>query len=103
MKLLFVCNQGKYRSKTAQDLFSKKHNTNSAGIFSEENSLTKNKILEADIIFTMEENQRKEIATRFPKEYMMKRIICLEIPDIYNYGDPELKKILRRKVNKYEI
>lgn len=101
MNILFICNQGKYRSKTAQDLFSKQHITNSAGIFSEENPLTKNKIIEADIIFTMEENQRREIATRFPKEYMLKKIICLNIPDIYQYNDTKLIDQLNKEVKRH--
>lgn len=100
MNILFVCNQGKYRSKTAQDLFSNKHNTNSAGIFSDENPLTKNKINEADIIFTMEDIQREEIAKRFPKEYMMKKIICLNIPDIYRYNDKKLIDQLNKEVKR---
>ena len=100
MNILFVCNQGKYRSKTAQELFAKKHNTESAGIYSEENPLTKEKINQAEIIFVMEEHQRKEIAKRFPKEYMTKKIICLNIKDVYQYNDEDLKKELREKVEK---
>jgi predicted protein tyrosine phosphatase len=101
MNILFICNQGKYRSKTAQDLFSNNYITESAGIFSEENPLTKNKLKQADIIFTMDENQRSEIASRFPKEYIMKKIISLNIPDIYQYKDPKLIIQLKKEVKRY--
>lgn len=45
MKILFVCNQEKYRSRTAENLFKEKYQTKSAGIHSEENPLTKKKLM----------------------------------------------------------
>ena len=101
MNILFVCNQGKYRSKTAQDLFAKKYETDSAGIFSKINPLTIEKIKIADVIFTMEDYQRNEIAIRFPKEYLEKKIITLEIADIYKYNDEKLIKLLKKKIKNY--
>ncbi|KHO46433.1 MAG: hypothetical protein QS98_C0003G0041 [archaeon GW2011_AR3] len=46
----------------------------------------------------MEERQRSEIARRFPKEYLKKRIISWDIPDIFRYNDPELIGLLNNKV-----
>lgn len=98
MRILFVCNQGKHRSKTAQDLYK---GSDSAGIYSEENPLTKQKILKADLIVTMEEHQRSYIAEHFPKEYLLKRIVCLEIEDVYQYNNEELKKLIYKKLERY--
>jgi len=46
----------------------------------------------------MEEEQRAEIGRRFPQQYMSKRILNLNIPDIYTYGDARLVLQLRDKV-----
>ena len=99
MKVLFVCNQGINRSKTAEKLFKSKYETKSAGLYNEK-PLTKRQLSWADVVVVMEDNQRSEIAKRFPKEYLQKRIISSDIPDIYHYGQPELLKILSDKVDK---
>ena len=52
----------------------------------------------ADIIIVMEEEQRSEIAKRFPKLYMQKQILSLEIPDIYSFNQPELITNLENKM-----
>jgi len=101
LKILFVCNQGKYRSKTAQNLFSDKYETESAGIFSLENPLTKKKLEDAEIVFVMENKQREFIAKNFPKLYLQKKIIVLNIEDIYNYNDSKLKKKIQDLVKDF--
>ena len=95
MNLLFVCNQGRHRSKTAVKLFSGRF----AGIYSEDNPLTKELLVWADKICVMEEHQRTFIANNFPKEYLQKKIVNLEIPDIYQYDQKKLKETLKKKMN----
>jgi predicted protein tyrosine phosphatase len=92
MNKLFVCNQGKDRSKTATELFSGKY----AGIYSEDVPLTIEIVNWADIIYVMEEHHRDFIADNFPKQYMMKKIIVLEIENIYGYMQEELIKELKK-------
>ena len=93
MNKLFVCNQGKYRSRTAAALFDGK----CAGLYSVR-KLSAKDLDRADIIYVFEEEQRSEIGKRFPKEYLKKRILNLNIPDIYGYMDDKLVDVLRRKV-----
>ena len=100
MNLLFVCNQNQHRSKTAEEMFSSKYNTQSAGLYTNK-PLSARQLSWADVVIVMEEEQRSEIAKRFPKLYMQKRILSLDIPDVYNYKDPKLIKILQSKVNEY--
>lgn len=97
MKVLFVCNQGMHRSRTAAEVFRNEFETKSAGLFSE-NPVTREEMQWADTIVTMEEFQRKELSQRFPKEFMRKRVLTLGIPDAYSYNQPELVKILKEKV-----
>ena len=98
MKILFVCNQGKYRSKTAQASFQDKYETESAGIYSDENPLTEEKMINADLIIVMQDDQRKFIADNYPKIYLSKKILSWNIKDIYGYMQPELIKILKQKM-----
>ena len=99
MKVLFVCNQNKDRSKTAEEIFKHRFETKSAGVFNEK-PITKEELSWADKIIVMEDKQRNEIAKRFPKEYMQKQILCLDVPDIFQYNQPELINILNSKLNK---
>ena len=98
MKVLFICNQNQNRSKTAEDLFKNRFETKSAGLYNEK-PVTEKQLSWADIVIVMEEHQRKEIAKRFPKQYMQKRILSLNIPDVYHYNQPELIKSLKSKIH----
>lgn len=97
MKVLFICNQNENRSKTAEKLFKGRFQTKSAGLYNEKPVTTK-QLSWADVVVVMENAQRTEIAKRFPKQYMQKRIISLEIPDVYHYNQPELVDLLKAKI-----
>jgi len=97
MKVLFICNQNQNRSKTAEELFKNKFETKSAGLYNEK-PVTESQISWADIVVVMEEHQRSEIAKRFPKCYLKKKIISLDVPDHYGYQQRELINILKEKV-----
>lgn len=96
MKVLFICNQNQNRSKTAEEIFKNKFTTKSAGLYNEK-PVTEKELVWADLIVVMEDGQRSEIAKRFPKVYMQKKIISLDIPDIYRYEQPELIEALNSK------
>ena len=99
MKVLFICNQNQNRSKTAENLFKDRFETKSAGLFNER-PVTEKQISWADTIIVMEDAQRSEIAKRFPKQYMQKHILSLDIPDIFHFNQPELIQILISKIGK---
>ncbi|MEK6867204.1 MAG: phosphotyrosine protein phosphatase [Nanoarchaeota archaeon] len=96
---LFICNQNKNRSKTAEEMMKDRFNTKSAGLFNDK-PVQKQTIAWADTIIVMEEQQRKEIAKRFPREYLQKRILNLNIPDIYKYDQKELKEKIKENMKK---
>ncbi len=98
MNVLFICNQNLNRSKTAEHLFRGKFNTKSAGLFNEK-PVSEKELSWADLVVVMEDFQREEIGSRFPKQYMGKRIISLGIPDVYSYNEPELVRMLNRKIS----
>lgn len=98
MKILFICNQNQNRSKTAEDVFKGRFKTKSAGLYNKK-PVTAKQLSWADVVVVMEDIQRAEIAKRFPKQYLQKRIISLDIPDVYHYNQPELIDVLKSKVH----
>jgi predicted protein tyrosine phosphatase len=79
------------------EMFSGKFNTRSAGLYNN-HPVSADQIEWADTVIVMEEGQRDEIAKRFPKHYMMKKILCLDVPDIYAYNDNKLKEEISQKM-----
>ncbi|MBI2549541.1 protein tyrosine phosphatase [Candidatus Woesearchaeota archaeon] len=98
MNVLFICNQNQNRSKTAEEIFKDRFNTKSAGLYNAK-PVTEKQISWADTIVVMEETQRAEIAHRFPKQYLLKYILSLDIPDVYHYNQAQLIEILNSKIN----
>jgi len=97
MKVLFICNQNQNRSKTAEELFRGTFITRSAGLYNRQ-PVTGTQLEWADVVVVMEDAQRSELARRFPKQYVKKRIISLDIPDVFRYDQPELVELLKVKV-----
>jgi predicted protein tyrosine phosphatase len=99
MRLLFICNVNINRSKTAEELFKEKYETQSAGLHELAiNPVTGELLQWADIVFVMEDWMRADIGKRFPKQYLQKRILVLDIPDIFTYRQTELITLLRKRV-----
>ena len=101
LKVLFVCTQNRLRSPTAEKVFSARPRleVRSAGIDKESKVQVDRELLEwADVVFVMERRQRNIIHKKFKDLYQKKRIICLYIPDDYDYMDPVLIELLRESV-----
>jgi predicted protein tyrosine phosphatase len=101
MKLLFVCSQNKLRSPTAEHHFSLVEGleTASAGTNrSAEIPLSADLVEWADIVFCMEHTHAERVRSRFGKHLKAARVVVLDIPDKYEFMDPDLVRILDRKV-----
>lgn len=55
----------------------------------------------ADLIFVMEKRQRNKIRSCHEDVYQTKKIICLYIPDSYDFMDPELIRLIRERTSRY--
>lgn len=66
-----------------------------------ENPVTSEVLEWADIIIVMERLHRNKIQKKFRSSLNGKRIVCLEIPDEYEYMDPGLIRLLEAKVPKF--
>jgi predicted protein tyrosine phosphatase len=104
LKVLFVCDANRLRSPTAEAVF-RSHTrleVKSAGLAREATvPLTADLLEWADLIFVMEKRQRNIIHSRFSDIYARKRIVCLYIPDEFEFMDPDLVSILEHKVGTY--
>lgn len=100
-KLLFICSQNKLRSPTAEAIFSEYEGleVESAGLNNgAEVHVSVEAIEHADIIFVMEKAHRNKLSKKFKLYLKGKRIICLDIPDEYDYMDADLIDLLKIKV-----
>ncbi|WP_333450839.1 methyltransferase domain-containing protein [Microcoleus sp. herbarium5] len=55
----------------------------------------------ADLIFVMEKKHGDRLRSKFPESLEGKKVICLQIPDNYEYMEPELVELLQAKLNPY--
>ena len=103
-KVLFICSQNRLRSPTAEQVFADWPGveTASAGLNNDaENPLTPELLAWADRVFVMERMHRNKLSARFRRHLGHQRIICLDIPDEYDYMDPDLVRLLRAKVPRH--
>ena len=103
-KVLFICSQNRLRSPTAEQIFSTNPNIEctSAGLNNDaENKVTPELVEWADIIFVMEKAHRNKLKSKFKAQLDKASVICLNIPDEYDYMDPELVRLLEVKVPRF--
>ncbi|WP_448657797.1 low molecular weight protein tyrosine phosphatase family protein [Sphingomonas sp. CJ99] len=101
---LFICSQNKLRSPTAEQIFSSRQGieVSSAGTNHDaENPVTPELLEWADTIFVMERQHRNKLQKRFRSSLNGKRIVCLDIPDEYEFMDPELIRLLEARLARY--
>jgi predicted protein tyrosine phosphatase len=104
--LLFVCTANRHRSRTAEDIYRQDpcYEVRSAGTDvleddPDEQPLTRELLDWADIVFVMEPYHREVIDERFPDH--IKRIVVLNIEDVYYRCDPHLINLLQKRVKDY--
>ncbi|WP_136621806.1 MULTISPECIES: low molecular weight protein tyrosine phosphatase family protein [Mesorhizobium] len=103
--VLFVCSQNRLRSPTAEQVFSKRRDIEvaSAGTNHDADTpLTHELVAWADIIFVMEKAHRtNKLQKKFKTSLKKARVICLDIPDNYEFMDLELIGLLKARVSRY--
>ena len=103
-KALFICSQNRLRSPTAEAVFATWPNVeaDSAGLAADATvRLSPEQIAWADIIFVMEKAHRNKMSKQFGRHLKGKRIICLGIPDEYDFMEPGLVRLLEAKAGAY--
>ena len=88
------------RSATAHKIFESdpRFEIKSAGTDDTATVRLSNELLEwADAIVVMEKHHRNKIRKNYPDVYKRKPIVCLYIPDDYDFMQPDLIEILKMK------
>jgi len=101
---LFLCSANRLRSPTAEQVFASWDGveTDSAGLSNGATvPLSSEQVEWADIIFVMEKAHRNKLARKFRKHLGGKRVICLDIPDEYEFMDPVLVRLLEDRVGRH--
>jgi len=102
--VLFICSQNRLRSPTAEQIFANHpaYEVSSAGTnVDADNPLTPELVQWADIIFVMERTHRNKLQKRYRANLKNARVICLDIPDEYEFMDEELIRLLKAKVPRH--
>lgn len=103
-RYLFVCSQNRLRSPTAEQVFSVRTDIEvaSAGTNNDaENPLTSELVEWADFIVVMERSHRNKVQKQFRRALGDKRMICLDIPDDYDFMDPDLIRLLEARMSRH--
>jgi len=104
VNLLFVCSENRLRSPTAEEVFSSYPGVNAIGAGTNADAATpvSGDLIEwADVVFVMEKSHKNKISKKYKQLLKDKRLVCLDIPDIYERMDPMLVQLLKSKVPKY--
>ena len=101
MNALFVCSRNQWRSPTAERVWRNEpgFQVRSGGTSpNARHTVTAGDIEWADVIFAMEKKHRSRLRADFAEFLDGKTIHVLNIPDQYQFMDPELVDILRDAV-----
>ena len=100
-KILFVCSRNRRRSLTAETIFKSElaWDVRSAGTEDAARiKVTAGQLGWADVVVVMEKRHKERLQQKFPKEFAVKRCVCLFISDDYEFMDAALVEILREKM-----
>lgn len=101
---MFVCSRNQWRSLTAEKMFANHpfFQVKSAGTEASARVRVNAKMLDwAQMVFVMEKHHRDKLLQRFPRQMESKKVVVLEIPDVYQLMDKELMDELQTAVQVY--
>jgi predicted protein tyrosine phosphatase len=104
VNVLFVCSQNRLRSPTAEQVFAgwRGIEVSSCGLNNDaENPATPELVDWADLIFVMEKAHRIKLSTRYRRNLKRARVVCLDIPDEYDFMDPALIELLKARIPRF--
>ena len=102
--MLFICSQNRLRSPTAEQVFATWPGVEvaSAGLNHDAVTPLTAELLEwAEVIFVMERAHRARLSKQFRRHLKQQRVICLGIPDDFDFMEPALVDLLIAKVGPF--
>jgi predicted protein tyrosine phosphatase len=101
MHVLFLCGKNKWRSPSAEQVFSGHLaiECTSAGLSHDAETPVSVELVQwAELIFVMEKEHKAKLSKRFTPDLAGKRVVCLNISDNYKFMEPALVKLLKAKI-----
>ena len=101
VRLLFICGKARMRSPTAADMATQWFacDTDFAGLSRDADEKVSSEHLQwADQIFVMERRQKKRLTSMFSHHLADKKLAVLDVPDRFEYMQPELVDLLYRRL-----
>ncbi|PKB88525.1 phosphotyrosine protein phosphatase [Ewingella americana] len=102
MNILFICSRNQWRSPTAEQVWRDYPglSVKSAGTSrNAKKSVTADMLKWADVVFTMEQKHKNRLVADFSRILEHKPVHVLDIPDDYQYMDPDLVSIVKETVS----
>ncbi len=102
LNVLFVCSMNQWRSPTAEKIYSRRSHlkVRSAGTSSKARRHVSAKDLQwADLVIVMEQKHKQRLAANHPQAMRHQNVHVLDIPDNYQFMDPELIAELKSAVD----
>ncbi|WP_395390793.1 phosphotyrosine protein phosphatase [Novosphingobium sp. BL-8A] len=103
-RYLFVCSQNKLRSPTAEQIFSQRGDIEVASAGTNVDAiepLTGELVAWSDVIVVMEKAHRTKVQRKFRRHLNGQRMVCLDIPDDYEFMNPELVRLLETRMARH--
>ncbi|MEM9343544.1 MAG: phosphotyrosine protein phosphatase [Pseudomonadota bacterium] len=102
-RVLFLCGKARQRSPTAADVAMGFDGVEAdfAGLSADADELVSAEQIDwADVIAVMERRQVKRLKQQFGTRLKAQRVVCLDVPDRYAFGDPALVSLLEGKLRR---
>lgn len=103
-QLLFICSQNRWRSLTAERIFDGHPHYEARSAGTEPGArvrVTAGHIGWADVIFVMERRHTDRLREKFAAELTGKPVVCLRIPDKFQFLDHVLLDLLRERLRQH--
>ena len=101
MRLLFLCSRNQWRSPTAEKVYQNdpRVEVRSAGTSASARCRVSEKLLRwADRVMVMEHAHKQRLREQFPEVVRELHIDVLDIPDDFEFMNPELVALIRERV-----
>ncbi|MCB1277251.1 phosphotyrosine protein phosphatase [Prosthecobacter sp.] len=101
IRLLFLCSRNHWRSPTAEAVYQNdpRVEARSAGVsVSAQRRVTEKLLRWADLVLVMDREHKARLREQFPDLVRDLRIEVLDIPDDYEFMNPELVALIRERV-----
>ncbi len=101
LNILFVCARNRLRSPTAERVFADHPGveTDSAGLAPDADvRLSGDQLHWADLVVVMEKSHRTKLKRGFARALGGTRVVCLDIPDRYDFMEPALIALLEERM-----